>query len=75
MHAIQLLCLFDEIRMIFEPLTIAIFQLCLLPKMRLSVDLKGRLTGYKFVNWRIRFLMSQTGYTGIKNHDSAVQSS
>ena len=38
---------FDEIRIIFEPLTIAIFQLCLLPKMRLSVDLEGRYTGYK----------------------------
>ena len=43
----QLLCLFDEIRIIFEPLTIAIFQLCLLLKMRLSVDLEGRYTGYK----------------------------
>jgi len=46
MNAIQLLCLFDEIRIIFEPLSIAIFQLCLLPKMRLSVDLEGRYTGY-----------------------------
>ena len=34
--------------MIFEPLTIAIFQLCLLPKMRLSLDLEGRYTGYKW---------------------------
>ena len=39
-------CLFDEIGIIFEPLTIAIFQLCFLPKMRLSVDLEGRFTGY-----------------------------
>ena len=46
MYAIQLLCLFDEIRIIFKPLTIAIFQLCLLPKMRLSVDLEGGYTGY-----------------------------
>ena len=47
MYAIQLLCLFDENGKFFEPLTIAIFQLCLLPKMRLSVDLEGRYTGYK----------------------------
>ena len=51
MYAIQLLCLFDEIRIIFEPLTIAIFQLCLLPKMRLSVDLEGRYTGYKYTKF------------------------
>ena len=38
---------FDEIRIIFDPLTIAIFKLCLLPKMRLSVNLEGRYTGYK----------------------------
>ena len=36
-----------EIRIIFEPLTIAIFRLCLLPKMRLSVNLEGRCTAYK----------------------------
>ena len=41
-------CLFDKIGIIFEPLTIAIFQFCLLPKMRLSVDLEGRFTGYKY---------------------------
>ena len=35
-----------EIRVIFEPLMIAIFQSCLLPKMRLSVFLEGRFTGY-----------------------------
>ena len=46
LYAIQLHCLFDEIRIIFKPLTIAIFQLCLLPKMRLSVELEGRFTGY-----------------------------
>ena len=45
---LELLCLFDEIRIIFEPLTIAIFQLRLLPKMRLSVDLEGRFTGYMY---------------------------
>ena len=50
MYAIQLLCSFDEIRIIFEALTIAIFQLCLLPKMRLSVDLEGRFTGYYTLN-------------------------
>ena len=49
MYAIQLYCLFDEIRIIFEPLMIAIFQLCLLPKMRLSVDHEGRFTGYRFL--------------------------
>ena len=49
MYAIQLLYLFDEIRIIFEPLRIAIFQLCLLQKMRLSVDLEGRFTGYKSI--------------------------
>lgn len=37
MYAIQLLCLSYEIRI----LTIAIFQLCLLSKMKLSVDLEG----------------------------------
>ena len=35
-----------EIRVVFEPSKIAIFQLCLLPKMRLSVDLEGRYIGY-----------------------------
>ena len=39
-----------EIRIIFEPITIAIFRLCLLPKMRLSVDLEGRCTAYHFVS-------------------------
>ena len=38
---------FDEIRIIFKPLMIAIFRICLLPKMRLPVDLEGRFTGYK----------------------------
>ena len=47
MYAIQLLCLFDEIRIIFEPLTIAIFQLCLPPKMRILVNLKGKCIGSK----------------------------
>ena len=37
-----------EIRVIFEPLTNAIFQLCLLPKMRLSVVLEGIYIGYQF---------------------------
>ena len=50
---VQLHCLFDEIGIIFEPLMIAIFQLCLLPKMRLSVDLEGRFTGYKFLIFEI----------------------
>ena len=36
-----------EIGIVFEPSMIAIFQLCLLPKMRLSVDLEGRFTGYQ----------------------------
>ena len=35
-----------EIRIIFEPLTLAIFRLCLLLKMRLSVVLEGRYIGY-----------------------------
>ena len=47
LYAIQLHCLFGDIRIIFDPLTIANFQLCLLLKMRLSVDLEGRYTGYK----------------------------
>ena len=51
MYAIQLFCLFDEIAIISEPLMIAIFQLCLLPNMRLSVDLEGRYTGYKAPNF------------------------
>ena len=53
LYALQLHCLFDEIGIIFEPLTIAIFQLCLLPKMRLSVVLEGRYIGY--MNLRILF--------------------
>ena len=53
LYAIQLPCLFDEIRIIFEPLAIKNFQLCLLPKMRLSVDLEGRFTGYKCA-WNYR---------------------
>ena len=36
-----------EIRVIFEPFSIAIFQSCLLPKMRLSVVLEGKYIGYK----------------------------
>ena len=35
-----------EIRVIFEPFSIAIFQSCL-PKMRLSIVLEGRYIGYK----------------------------
>ena len=38
-----------EIRIIFEPLTIAIFRLCLLSKMRLSVVLEGRYIGYQLI--------------------------
>jgi hypothetical protein len=38
-----------EIRIIFEPLEIAIFQLCLLPNMRLSVVLEGRYIGYQLI--------------------------
>ena len=32
---------------------IAIFQLCLLPKMKLSVDLEGRYIGYECLTKRI----------------------
>ena len=46
MYAIQLLCLFDEIRIILKPLMIAIFLLCLLPKMRYRLN----DTGYKAPN-------------------------
>ena len=38
--------LFEEISIVFEPLTIAIFQLCLLPKIKSSINFEGRFTGY-----------------------------
>ena len=56
-----------EIRIIFEPLTIAIFRLCLLPKMRLSVDLEGRCTAYqspiyeKNFPWKMLFGLKNIG--------------
>ena len=34
---------------------ISIFQLCLLLKMRLSVDLEGRYTGYKYALFNLDF--------------------
>ena len=45
-HIIEFQELTFEIRVIFELLMIAIFQSCLLPKMRLSVVREGRFTGY-----------------------------
>ena len=47
---IEFLELTFKIRVIFKPLMIAIFQSCLLLKMRLSVVLEGRYTGYKFLS-------------------------
>ena len=42
-----------EIRVIFEPLMIAIFQSCLLPKMKLSVVLEGRFACYQFMREKL----------------------
>ena len=56
-HIIEFKELTFGIRVIFEPLMILIFQSCLLPKMRLSVVLEGRYTGYeckKIISWNKR---------------------
>ena len=58
LYAIQLHCLFDEIRIIVVPLTIAIFHLCLPPKMRLSVDLEGLLEDNIWKQNRILHLLT-----------------
>ena len=57
-----------EIRIVFEPSRIAIFQLCLLPKMRLSVDLEGRYT--VDVLWGQRIKQNQVASASelLKNH-------
>ena len=46
----------------------SIFQLCLLLKMRLSVDLEGRFTGYKYLTMFKKHEIDQNSALLLQDH-------